>query len=531
MTHAILAVDDDPVQRRLLEAAIVKMGHNAVKAENGPDALDILTGPHGKAISAVILDLVMPEMNGMEVLEKMRDLGINKPVIVQTAQGGIDTVVNAMRSGAFDFVVKPIAFDKLETTLNNAIRYEGSAQQAPARTRRASKTGFTFKDIVSKSPAMVKVMAMGEKAARSGIPVLIEGESGVGKELVARAIQGSSDRAGRPFITVNCGALPENLVESILFGHEKGAFTGASEKHVGKFEEANGGTLFLDEIGELPFDLQVKLLRAIQEGEIDPIGARKPVKIDIRLISATNRNLLDEVRAGRFREDLYYRLNVLPMTVPPLRERKEDIPALVYHFVKRMAAEERKQNISAINPKVLEVLSAYDWPGNIRELENAIFRAIVLCDREELTLDEFPQIVSQMPDFKLEDHAGQPAEPVEIGMITPLGDDFLIEDEPQSTAGGSVATHQATSPVSVRPPEGAELPATGLYGYLKMISDEGQIRPINDMEREIITFAIEIYNGRMSEVARRLGIGRSTLYRKLKEYGLEETAGEKDTGK
>src|SRR5690606_23165465 len=233
--------------------------------------------------------------------------------------------------------------------------------------------------------------------AASTIPILIEGESGVGKELVARAIQGSGDRRSRPFVTVNCGAIPENLVESILFGHEKGSFTGATEKHAGKFVEAHGGTLFLDEIGDLPLDVQVKLLRAVQEGEIDPVGSRSTLKVDIRLVSATHRDLLQQVKDGKFREDLFYRLNVYPIVVPPLRERRVDIPHLVRHFMAGAAAGKAAgPRIETISDGALAMLEAYDWPGNIRQLENAVFRASVLCDGNMLTEEEFPQIRAQV---------------------------------------------------------------------------------------------------------------------------------------
>ena len=244
---------------------------------------------------------------------------------------------------------------------------------------------------------MERVIRLGQRAAASQIPILIEGESGVGKELIARAIQGAGDRRSKPFVTVNCGAIPDNLVESILFGHEKGAFTGAADKHVGKFREAHGGTLFLDEVGELPAEVQVKLLRALQDGEIDPVGARRPIRVDFRLISATNRSLIDLVKAGLFREDLYYRLNVFPIRVPPLRERREDIPELVRHFTARFAAEEGKtfiRGVTAAGPRTCS--TRYDWPGNIRQLENAVFRAVVLADGPMLTPEEFPQIAAQV---------------------------------------------------------------------------------------------------------------------------------------
>ncbi len=242
---------------------------------------------------------------------------------------------------------------------------------------------------------MQAVLRTAEKAAASTIPVLIEGESGVGKELIARAIHGSGDRRARPFIAVNCGAIPENLVESILFGHEKGAFTGATERHIGKFIEATGGTLFLDEVGELPAAAQVKLLRAIQEGEVEPVGARKPVKVDVRLVSATNRNLIADVKTGRFREDLFYRLHVFPISVPPLRERAEDIPDLTRHFLARFAAEEGKR-IRAVSAEALALLANHRWPGNVRQLENAVFRAVVLAEGDTIGVEEFPQVAAQI---------------------------------------------------------------------------------------------------------------------------------------
>ena len=264
--------------------------------------------------------------------------------------------------------------------------------------RAGASANSSFRDIVTKVEGMARTIRLAERAAKSNIPVLIEGESGVGKELMARAIQGASDRRGKPFVTVNCGALPENLIELILFGHEKGAFTGASEKHIGKFAEANGGTLFLDEIGELPLDAQVKLLRALQEGEIDPVGARRPVKVDIRLVSATNQDLIELVKRGRFREDLFYRLNVFPITIPPLRARSADVPDLARRFLARFCAEEGKR-VRGIANDAAALLSAYDWPGNVRQLENAMFRAVVLADGDELTVAEFPQIAAQVDGF------------------------------------------------------------------------------------------------------------------------------------
>ncbi|MEM7290911.1 MAG: sigma-54 dependent transcriptional regulator, partial [Pseudomonadota bacterium] len=346
MSETILVVDDEPVQRRLLQASLEKLGYKPHCVDGGQAALDALNGKHGDKIRAVILDLVMPEIDGLAVLKAMSAQGLQQPVIVQTAQGGVETAVTAMRAGAVDFVVKPAAPKRLKTAIQNALKLGALEKTILTRKKRKPSNAVTASEIVSASPNMETVKQIASRAAKSNIPVLVEGESGVGKEMIARAIQGMSNRSDKPLVTVNCGALPENLVESILFGHEKGAFTGASDKHVGKFQEANGGTLFLDEVGELPLDIQVKLLRAIQEGEVDPIGSVKPAKVDIRLVSATNKNLLAEVEKGNFREDLYYRLSVLPMTIPPLRERREDIPALVEHFITKISQEEDRKDIN-----------------------------------------------------------------------------------------------------------------------------------------------------------------------------------------
>ena len=263
------------------------------------------------------------------------------------------------------------------------------------RLKRKHDGTLTLADVITRSPAMKPVLRSAEKAAASTIPVLIEGESGTGKELIARAIHGAGARRAKPFVAVNCGALPENLVESILFGHEKGSFTGATEKHTGKFVEADGGTLFLDEVGELPLPAQVKLLRALQEGEVEPVGGRKSVKVDVRIISATHRDLIADVKAGRFREDLFYRLHVYPISVPPLRQRSEDIPELARYFLARIAAEEGKR-VHSLSAQAVSLLSAFRWPGNVRQLENAVFRAVVLTEGEEIGVNEFPQVAAQL---------------------------------------------------------------------------------------------------------------------------------------
>src|SRR5258705_9122433 len=394
MTQTVLIVDDDPVQRRLMETCISRSGLQTLTAPGGGPALDLLFSPKGEEVSLVLLDLMMPDVDGIQVLTKLRAANQDLPVIVLTAKGGIDSAVEAMRAGANDFLVKPTSPERIKVSIQNALKL-GVLSGEVSRLKKKQQNQLGFADLVGKSFPMRQVIRLGERAAQSAIPILIEGESGVGKELIARAIQGCSERAGKPFVTLNCGAIPENLIESILFGHEKGAFTGASDKHLGKFQEADGGTLFLDEIGELRLDMQVKLLRALQEGEIDPVGAKRPVKVDVRIISATNRDLAELTREGRFREDLYYRLNVFPVTGPSLRDRAGDIAPLSRHFIERFAAEEHKQ-VAGITPQASQLLERFNWPGNVRQLENTIFRAVVLCAGSALDVCDFPQIAAPL---------------------------------------------------------------------------------------------------------------------------------------
>jgi DNA-binding NtrC family response regulator len=480
MVKTVLIVDDDPTQRRLLQAVIEKQGYKAETAESGEAALDRVASP---GIDVMLLDLIMPGMDGMETLEALQRKQINLPVIVLTASGGIETVVSAMRAGASDFFVKPASPERIAVSIRNALKVQNLSGEVQRLSKKATnKLGFA--DMIAGAPAMKQVVRLGERAAQSDIPILITGESGVGKELVAGSIMAASKRADGPFVAVNCGAIPENLVESTLFGHEKGAFTGAVGKHMGKFQEADGGTLFLDEIGELPLDMQVKLLRALQEGEVDPVGSKRPVKVNVRIISATNRDLAEQVAAGHFREDLFYRLNVFPIEVPSLRERMDDIPALVRHFIGRFNAQENKAIIDAA-PETHALLARYDWPGNVRQLENAVFRAVVLSDGDYLKPEDFPQISGLSPDLA---EAEAPASPA------------------AETLAGQVAAMAAN---------GADL------GPVEIMDEGGHLRSLEDIERDLIEFAIETYAGRMSEVARRLGVGRSTLYRKVREYELD----------
>jgi DNA-binding NtrC family response regulator len=481
MAKTVLVVDDDPTQRRLIQAVVEREGFGFAQAESGDAALDHLT--RGGPADVVLLDLNMPGMSGQDACREMRARGFNQPVIVLTAAGGVDTVVKAMQAGANDFFVKPASPERIIVGLRNALSM-GDLKGEVDRLKKHVNAKTTFADLIGSGPAMTLVKRLGERAAKSSIPVLVTGESGVGKELIARAVHGASDRAGKPFIAVNCGAIPANLVESILFGHEKGSFTGATDKHLGKFQEANGGTLFLDEVGELPLDMQVKLLRVLQEGEVDAIGAKRSVKIDVRIVSATNRDLAKAAAEGSFREDLFYRLNVYPIEAPALRERREDIPSLVEAFVRRFNVEEGKRVVGAA-PETLQLLCGHDWPGNVRQLENAVYRAIVLSDAPYLQPHDFPAI---------------------SGVAMPL----------ESAAAPAPASATPTLPDAAQLMEEVRAEAP-----VRFLDGRGHLRTLEEIERDLIQLAIEIYAGHMSEVARRLGIGRSTLYRKVREQGLE----------
>ncbi|RYE09004.1 MAG: sigma-54-dependent Fis family transcriptional regulator [Hyphomicrobiales bacterium] len=488
MMTRVLIVDDDPVQLRLTSEVAQRAGFVPVTAAGGDEALRLLRSSPG--FGAIILDLVMPDRDGMAVMEAMARDGITTPVIIQTAHSSLETVVSAMRKGAVDFFVKPVAPERLIVSLRNAMKLD--ELETIVRSERHRRAGtLSLADIVTRSPAMHRVLTLSQKAAKSQIPVLIEGETGTGKELVARVIQGMGDRASKPFVTVNCAAIPANLIESTLFGHRKGAFTGATADHRGKFAEAHGGTIFLDEIGELPLDAQAKLLRVLQQGEIEPVGADRPERVNVRVISATNRRMLGLAQTGEFREDLYYRLNVFPVYVPPLRERPEDIEPLATHFIARFAAEAGKR-IAGLSTPALELLAGYNWPGNIRQLENVIYRAIVLSDGGYLEIADFPQIVAQA--------RGR-----------------------EETARLTEAVPVPSAPVHIDALRAQRQSETRISNPDRFLDAKGEVAPLPDLERELIAFALKHYGGRMSKVARALKIGRSTLYRKLRDYGLEES--------
>lgn len=455
----ILIVDDDAAQRRVTGALLTAARRSWRDVASGAEALDLLQGAGGAAVTLVLLDLAMPEMSGIEVLKSLRPRQPDLPVLVLTSNGSVSNAVSAMQAGATDFLIKPVAAERLEVSITNALKIRTLTNEV--RRLKTPETSLGFDRLVAAAPATKRAIRIASRGAASNIPILIEGESGVGKEVFARAIHAASSRAAGPFVAVNCGALPETLVESILFGHEKGAFTGAIAKRIGKFEEANGGALFLDEIGELPLEAQVKLLRAIQEGEIDPVGGARTVSSDFRLITATNRDLAAEVGAGRFREDLFYRISVFPLTLPSLRERREDILPLAERFAARFADAEHKR-ITGFTEDARSRLTAAEWPGNVRQLENMIYRAVVMAEDEKLAAEDFPHLA-------------------------------------------------AVAPTDAKPDR-----RSPFFG------EDGHIRPLAEIEADALECALKRYEGQMSEAARRLGIGRSTLYRKTQGDNVAE---------
>lgn len=461
MEYTILLVEDDVTQRMMVSRVLEKkLGMRVKEAANGKEALYFIQKDENSEIDLVLLDLQMPEMDGFAVLEKLAELNLNLPVIVLTGSEDLNDAVKAIRLGAVDFLKKPAEPERLQVSIQNALRINTLSQEIKRQRRKETNT-FGFNDIIGFDSGLKEVTERAAKAAGSDIPVLINGETGSGKEVFARAIHGESKRCGASFVAVNCAAIPKNLVESTLFGHEKGSFTGAISKAIGKFREAEGGTLFLDEIGELPLEAQAKLLRVLQVKEIEPVGAGKPVKVNVRIISATNRDLGTEVGAGNFREDLLFRLNVLPITIPALKERKQDILPLAYHFLSKFVAAEGKK-IHSITAAAEQMLINHAWSGNVRELENTIYRAVVLCDAENIEAEniqsslQYNSSVASKADGKLADSAG-----------------------------------------------------------VSIFNNAGKLRPLAEIEEEIINKAIASCGGNIPKAAELLGVAKSTLYRKL----------------
>ena len=401
----ILIVDDDTAHRTMLKVNLLGAGYEIIEAEDGDQVLPTLDEHE---VDLILMDLKMQRIDGMEAIKLLREKGRVEPVVVITAFSSVESAVEAMKFGAMDYVTKPVDIEALKLTVAKALDFEALREENEELKKRIGEQ-FDFGNIIGRSPAMQKVFETLSLVAPSDATVLINGESGTGKELIASALHHNSNRKKGPFVKVNCAALHENLLESELFGHEKGAFTGADSQRQGRFELASGGTLFLDEIGDMSLQTQAKILRVLQEGELERLGGSKTIQVDVRLVAATHRNLDKMVEDGSFRQDLFFRLSVVPIDLPPLRRRAEDIPVLADFFLQRYA-QKNKKDIKGFHPQTLMLLARYSWPGNIRELENTIERAVILCLGEQITPKELPP---QM-----------------------LPDDFKVADEPPATSGG-----------------------------------------------------------------------------------------------
>jgi DNA-binding NtrC family response regulator len=381
----ILIVEDEELMRAILRELLETEGYKVFSADSAETALQIFTT---EDIALTLTDIKMRGMDGLELLDQIKTVDEDALVIIMTAYSSVDSAIAALRKGAYDYITKPFVNEDLLQTVKNAVRQRELFRENRQLRRELNKQ-YSFAEIIGTSESLQSVFRLVEKVSATNVNILISGESGTGKELVAKAIHHHSPRSNKPFIAVNCGALPESLLESELFGHTKGAFTDAKTDKKGLFRSAEGGTLFLDEIGEIPQSLQVKLLRALQEHEVTPVGASVPVKFDARIIAATNRNLEEEVASGNFRDDLFYRLNVIEIYLPPLRERREDIPLLAKHFAQKIAREQNAPE-KAIAKEAMSALAAYNWPGNIRELQNAVERAYILSSGEEIDAESLP---------------------------------------------------------------------------------------------------------------------------------------------
>ncbi len=447
----ILIVDDDKNICKMIEASLRKeRKYDINTALSGEACLKIIKE---ELPDLCLVDIQMPGIDGIETLKRIKEEDPRVPVIMMTAHGTIERAVNSMKLGAYDLLTKPFARDRLLVTVQNAL-INSSLQREVSELRSELKSKYTFSNIVGQSGIMQDVFRSVEKVMDSNVTVLIQGESGTGKELIARAIHyHSKTRANKPFVAVNCSALPESLLESELFGHEKGSFTGAAGRRIGKFEQANGGTIFLDEIGLMTPATQSKILRILQEREFERVGGNELIKVNVRVISATNKDLEEEMKNGTFREDLFYRISVFPIKLPALRERKEDIPLLAAHFLKKYNEQEGKE-VDGISSDALDLLMAYNWPGNVRELENAMERAVVLANSYEITAKELPPAVRS------------------------LGEKRIYE------------------------------------------SDNTLASWIEKLEEQALRQALLECEGNISKTAKQLGIGRATIYRKAKKYGL-----------
>ncbi len=455
----ILAVDDDKNILRLIQAYLEKDEYRIYSATDGNECFDMI---EKEMPDVILLDLRIPGMDGIAVMERIKKFYPDIPIVMMSAHGTIESAVESMKIGAYDFVTKPFDSNRLKVSVRNAVVLRSLSQELN-RLRSELYQVRDFGSIIGRSGKMQEVYsALMKITTSSNVTVLIMGESGTGKELVAREIHNRTpSRSTKPFVAVNCAALPESLLESELFGHEKGAFTGATERRLGKFEQANGGTIFLDEIGEMTAATQAKLIRVIQEREFTRIGGSETIRVDVRIVSATNRNLEEAVKQNTFREDLYYRLSVFPIIMPSLRDRKEDIPLLAAHFLEKFKKREKKNSLTSIAKDALEVLISYNWPGNVRELENTLERAVVLASGDEITLDDLPQTIKTLGLDKIQ---------------------------------------------------------ASREGYIDLSGTMDDV--IERVEEKLMKKTFADCDGNVSEVARRLNIGRATIYRKAEKYNL-----------
>lgn len=453
-TTKVLIVDDDPGHLVSVKTIIQSWGYIAETADDGSAAVEMV---RSTPVDLILMDVRMTKMSGIEALKQIKVYNPAIPVIIMTAYSSVGSAVEAIKSGAYDYLMKPLDFEVLKLTIERACEYAGLKEENRA-LKEHLQTDYDITNIIGRSQPMKKLLEMMSMIAPSEATVLITGDSGTGKELIARSLHFNSQRKEKPLVVVNCAAVTETLLESELFGHEKGSFTGADKRREGRFMQANHGTIFLDEIGETSSTMQVKLLRVLQEKEIQRVGGEETLKVDVRIIAATNKDLEKEVAEGNFREDLFYRLNVMPLHVPSLRKRQEDIPLLAQHFLRKFADKNRKE-IKGFVPMAMDMLVNYSWPGNVRELENAIERAVILATGDHITENQLPlNITESYPDF-----------------------------EAQPTGAGPImdGTHS-----------------------------------LEDIEKEAILAALKTSNGNKAEAARRLGITRKTLHNKLKSYGL-----------
>lgn len=455
MKKSALIIDDDRTQRRVIAKLLnANFDLNFKEAADGLEALGVLDNCEDSNIILIILDLQMPVMGGLEALEIINKKHSHIPVIILSGSNDISDAIKAMKMGAVDFISKPIEGARLDVAVRNTLKMS-SMKREISRLKRHSDGGLKFTDIIGHDGGLAENIKVARKFSACDLPVLITGETGTGKEILARAIHGESSRSGQKFVAVNCGAIPEKLVESTFFGHEKGAFTGAVSKALGKFQEAGGGTIFLDEIGEMPLNAQVKLLRVLQQGEVDPVGASGSVPINVRVISATNCNLAEDIKSGSFREDLYFRLNVLHVDMPPLRFRKDDIPMIATNFINRLCASNQLFP-KEINEMAMAKLQSHNWDGNVRELENVINRAMAVCENDVLMPDDFSFTLPVYNNEKRQEHS-----------------------------------------------------------VISLLYEDGSFKTFKDLEQEIISMAIDHHAGNMSQTARVIGIAKSTLYNKL----------------